>query len=135
MTSVGAYMTTAPHTIGVEQTLVVARRLMIEHQIRHLSVLHAGEVVGVLSKREVQSLEALPGSSRLTVEEAMVADVYVAAHDAPLDIVAEEMARRHVGAAIVVAGDESSRVLGVFTVVEALQALADALRSRPVAAE
>jgi CBS domain-containing protein len=65
-------------------------------------VLHGGDLVGVLSDREVASFEALPGSSLLTVEEAMVPDVYVTSGDAPLEAVAAEMARRRVGSAIVV---------------------------------
>jgi acetoin utilization protein AcuB len=90
--------------------------------------------VGVLSDREVESLEALPGSGRMTVEEAMVPDVYVTSDQAPLDDVAEEMARRRVGSAVVVAGDDDDKVLGVFTAVDALRALADALRSPGAAA-
>lgn len=134
MISVGAYMTKAPHTIGVEQSLAAARRLMSDNRIRHLPVLHGGELVGMLSNREVASFEVLPGSSRLTVEEVMVPDVYVTAEDAPLAVVAEEMARRHVGSAIVVDAHASTEVLGVFTAVDALRALADALRSPPAIA-
>jgi acetoin utilization protein AcuB len=94
-------------------------------------VLHGGELVGVLSDREVQSLEALPGSSLLTVEEAMVPDAYVTAADAPLEAVAGEMAKRRLGSALVV---EGTNVVGVFTAVDAFRALADALRSPPAAA-
>jgi acetoin utilization protein AcuB len=134
MTKVGKYMTAAPHTIGVEQSLAMARRLMSEHHVRHLPVLQGGDLVGVLSDREVESLESLPGSGQLTVEEAMVSDVYVTSAQAPLDTVAEEMARRRVGSAVVVADEEHDKVLGVFTAVDALRALADALRTPRAAA-
>ncbi|HVU52363.1 MAG TPA: CBS domain-containing protein [Polyangia bacterium] len=127
MTTVGSYMTKAPHTIGAEQTLKVARQLMRDHHVRHLPVLHGGAFVGVLSDREVRSLEALPGSSLLTVEEAMVPDAYVTPASAPLDAVAGEMATRRLGSAVVV--DDASNVLGVFTAVDALRALSDALRA------
>jgi acetoin utilization protein AcuB len=132
--NVGAYMTRSPHTIGVEQSLAVARRLMQENHVRHLPVLHGGDLVGVLSDREVASFEALPGSGRLTVEEAMAADVFVTSEQAPLDGVAEEMARRQVGSAVVVEGSDRTKVLGVFTGIDALRALADALRSPPATA-
>ena len=36
--TVGNYMTPAPHTIGVEQTVQAAADLMREHHIRHLPV-------------------------------------------------------------------------------------------------
>ena len=134
MTNVGAYMTQAPHTIGIEQSLAMARRLMSEHHVRHLPVLHGSALVGVLSEREVEALEVLPGSRNLTVEDAIVADVYVTSDDAPLGDVADEMARRRVGSAVVVAGQDATRVLGVFTAVDALRALRDALRSPPAIA-
>jgi acetoin utilization protein AcuB len=130
MTTVGAYMTKTPHTIGAEQTLKVARQLMSDHHVRHLPVLHGGDLVGVLSDREVESFAALPGSAEMTVEEAMVPDVYVTPGDAPLVEVATEMARRRVGSAVVIAG---ASVVGVFTAVDALRALADALKPRAVA--
>jgi acetoin utilization protein AcuB len=130
MTTVGSYMTKTPHTIGAEQTLKVARQLMSDHHVRHLPVLHGGDLVGVLSDREVESFAALPGSAEMTVEEAMVPDVYVTPGDAPLDEVATEMARRRVGSAVVVAG---ASVVGVFTAVDALRALADALKPRATA--
>jgi acetoin utilization protein AcuB len=130
MTTVGSYMTKTPYTIGAEQSLKFARQLMSERHVRHLPVLHGGALVGVLSDREVQSFEALPGSSLLTVEEAMVADAYVTSADAPLDAVAGEMAQRRVGSALVVDGPN---VIGVFTAVDACRALADALRSPPAA--
>ena len=131
MTKVGSYMTRAPHTIGADQTLKTARQLMSQHHVRHLPVLHGGDLVGVLSEREVRSFEALPGSSLLTVEEAMVPDAYVTPSDAPLDAVAGEMARRRLGSAIVVDGSD---VVGVFTAVDAQRALADALTESPAAA-
>jgi len=134
VTNVGAYMTQAPHTIGIEQSLAMARRLMSEHHVRHLPVLHGSALVGVLSEREVEALEVLPGSRNLTVEDAIVADVYVTSDDAPLGDVADEMARRRVGSAVVVAGQDATRVLGVFTAVDALRALRDALRSPPAIA-
>jgi acetoin utilization protein AcuB len=130
MTTVGIYMTKTPHTIGAEQTLKVARQLMSDHHVRHLPVLHGGDLVGVLSDREVESFAALPGSAEMTVEEAMVPDVYVTPGDAPLVEVATEMARRRVGSAVVIAG---ASVVGVFTAVDALRALADALKPRAVA--
>jgi acetoin utilization protein AcuB len=130
MTTVGSYMTKTPHTIGAEQTLKVARQLMNDHQVRHLPVLHGGDLVGVLSDREVESFAALPGSAEMTVEEAMVPDVYVTPGDAPLGEVATEMARRRVGSAVVIAG---ASVVGVFTAVDALRALADAMKPRAAA--
>jgi acetoin utilization protein AcuB len=104
---------------------------MNEHHVRHLPVLHGGDLVGLLSDREVAALEALPGSGQLTVEEAMRPEAFVTTTDASLESVAEEMARRRVGSAVVVRG---GIVVGVLTAVDALRALADALKAPPAAA-
>lgn len=129
--TVGAYMTPSPHTIGAQQPLRVARELMRLHRVRHLPVLHGGQLVGILSEREVRSFEVLPGSSLLTVEEAMVPEVHVTSVGASLDAVAAEMAGRRLGSAVVVDG---TAVVGVFTVIDALHALSDALTSPPTGA-
>jgi len=128
MTTVADYMTPGPHTIGREQSLVAAKQMMQKIHARHLPVLHGGKLVGVLSDRELAAIETLPGSRQMTVEDAMVPDVYITSQDAPLATVAGEMARQRVGSAIVLKDDH---VVGVFTAVDALRALAETLTSRP----
>jgi acetoin utilization protein AcuB len=93
-------------------------------------VLHAGKLVGVISERELEVIEALPGSKLLSVEDAMVPDVYTITEDAPLEAVAADMARLKLGSAVVVKGED---VVGVFTAVDGLRALADLLSAPPAA--
>jgi acetoin utilization protein AcuB len=128
MTAVAKYMTAGPHTIGREQSLTAAKQLMHKNHVRHLPVLHAGKLVGVVSERELDLISALPGSKQLSVEDAMVPDVYTISEDARLETVAEEMARLKIGSAIVLKGVE---VVGMFTAVDGLRALADVLRAQP----
>jgi len=128
MTAIAKYMTAGPHTIGREQSLTAAKQLMHKNHIRHLPVLHAGELVGVVSEREVDVISALPGSKQLSVEDAMVPDVYAISEDAPLETVAAEMARLKIGSAVVLRGAD---VVGVFTAVDGLRALADVLKATP----
>jgi acetoin utilization protein AcuB len=128
MTAVAKYMTPGPHTIGREQSLTAAKQLMHKNHVRHLPVLHAGKLVGVVSERELDLISALPGSKQLSVEDAMVPDVYTISEDARLETVAEEMARLKIGSAIVLKGGE---VVGMFTAVDGLRALADVLRAQP----
>jgi acetoin utilization protein AcuB len=130
MTAVGKYMTAGPHTIGREQSLTAAKQLMHKTHVRHLPVLHGGTLVGVISERELDVIEALPGSKQLSVEDAMVPDVYTISEDAPLETVAADMARLKLGSAIVLKGND---VVGVFTAVDGLRALADVLTSRRAA--
>ena len=131
MTPVAKYMSPGPHTIGREQSLAAAKQLMHKSHVRHLPVLHGGKLVGVISERELDGDRArCPDSKQLSVEDAMVPDVYTIVEDAQLETVAAEMARLEVGSAIVVKGDD---VVGVFTAVDGLRALADLLSARPAA--
>lgn len=121
------HMTAHPHTVGREQTMSFAYGVMRKNAIRHLPVLHAGRVVGMLSVRDLHLLETLPDvdPDQTKVEEAMTTDVYVVARDALLSDVAQVMASRKLGSAVVT---EHGAVVGVFTTVDALRALAQSLR-------
>jgi acetoin utilization protein AcuB len=122
------YMTPSPHTIGWAQPLTVAKRMMRDHAIRHLPVLEGGQIVGLLSERDL--LLMLPGATQadLRVEDAMVENVLTTSPDAPLADVVEAMLERKAGSAVVVDDDS---VVGVFTTVDVMQALLDQLRGQP----
>lgn len=123
---VGDWMTRQPHTIGDDQTLALARERMNHYGVRHLPVLHGGHLVGVLSTRDIALVESLPGVdiTTLTVDEAMSEEPWTVEASANLSWVAETMAARRIGTAIVVEGEGSDQVLGVFTTTDALLALA-----------
>lgn len=133
MESIRAFMTKSPHTIGQEQTLATAHQMMLQHNVRHLPVLEAGKLVGILSQRDLHLIETLRDvdPETTTVDEAMTADVYVTSPNAPLDEVAAAMAENKYGSAIVVDG---KNVVGVFTTVDALHTLTTVLRARSSAA-
>ena len=124
---VALFMTRHPHTIGADQPLDLAHRMLRQHRVRHLPVLHDGQLVGVLSERDLALYEASrrPDLDHATVEQAMVAPAYAVAPEASLVEVAREMATRRLGSAIVV--DAGGAVVGIFTSVDALSALAHVL--------
>jgi acetoin utilization protein AcuB len=101
---------------------------MREHAIRHLPVFEAGKLIGIVSERDLAMIETLRSVNldELTVEEAMVQDVYAVPADAPVDEVVEQMASRKLGSTIAL--DRQGRVSGIFTTVDALQFYADLLR-------
>ena len=123
------YMTTTPHTIGSDQTIAKASALMSEHRIRHLPVLRGGHLLGVLSDRDIKLIESFPGvdASKLQVEEAMTEQPYTVAPDMPLDEVVSTMAEKKYGSAVIV---QNHKVVGIFTTVDACQALAELLNTR-----
>ena len=96
-------MTDSPHTIGPTRSLAVARRMMLDHGIRHLPVLDGGKIVGLLSERDLLLVESLPGvnPTDVRVEEAMVQNVFTVEPDAPVGEVVETMIERKLGSAVV----------------------------------
>jgi len=115
-------MTPSPHTISADQKLAAAHELMQRHGIRHLPVLAASRIIGLVSERDILLVESLPRTdpTTTTVEDAMVEDVFTVPPDAPVGEVIETMIDRKLGSAIVCEGDH---VAGVFTTVDALRAL------------
>jgi len=126
---ISKYMTTTPHTIGVDQTLQTAHRLMREHHFRHLPVLQGGKLVGMVTERDLALIETLKDvdPTKVTVEDAMTPAPYTVAPDALLDEVVSTMAEHRYGSAVVV---DNEHVVGVFTTVDALAAFSDLLHSR-----
>jgi len=124
---ISRYMTLQPWTIRSDAKVSQARQLMREHQIRHLPVLEAGKLVGIVSERDLRLIETLLGDDpAVKVEEAMSQDVYTVAPNDPVDVIVETMSARKYGSAVVL--DRRGGVEGIFTTVDALQVLADVLR-------
>jgi acetoin utilization protein AcuB len=123
------YMTTSPHTVGAEQTLAFAHGLMQEHRIRHLPVLRGGRLAGILTQRDIALVEGLKDVDPLLVlvEDAMNQEIFTVSPDAPLDEVVSEMAEHKYGSVIIV---QNSKVVGIFTAVDACSTLAQLLHGR-----
>jgi acetoin utilization protein AcuB len=121
--TVQEFMTVGPMVIAAARTLSEAHRLMRVRGIRHLPVVEGGRLVGLVSQRDLYLLETLQGvdPDTETIEEAMTREPYAVPPGAPLDEVAAEMAERRIGSAVVV---DRGSVIGLFTTVDALRALA-----------
>jgi len=126
---VGEIMTPSPHTIGRGQSVAVAKQRMEELGIRHLPVLDGGQLVGMVSERDLALVVASSGSpaEEITVEDAMTPEPYAVVPETPLHDVVQQMAARKYGAAIVT---EGRNVTGVFTTTDALFLLRDLLAAR-----
>jgi acetoin utilization protein AcuB len=128
--SIAAYMTAEPSVVESGSPLPDAVKVMRTRGIRHLPVVSAGRLVGILSKHDVSRMAPLVEAppSDVAVEDVMTDDPYVVSPSTPLDEVATEMAERKIGSAVIV---EEGEVVGVFTTNDALRALADVIRGRP----
>ena len=115
-------MTPQPITIGRGESLKTAHEMMRLHGCRHLPVLEHGELVGVVTQRDLYLLETIAGVdlTKDKVDDAMVTDAYSVPPDARLDQVAQQMAKEKYGCAVVI---ERGRVIGIFTTTDALHIL------------
>jgi len=130
MPLVGDVMTSAPVTVEIDAPVAVAQDLMVDHEIRHLPVVEAAQLVGIISDRDIAALEndARSGSvaSQLTVRDLCSFDHYTVGSGAALDEVLLEMAERRIGSVVV---SDANKVLGVFTATDACRAFAEHLRA------
>jgi CBS domain-containing protein len=54
----GEYMTSKPATVDLETPLAAVARSMLDHGVRHLPVVVGGEVMGMVSARDLLELES-----------------------------------------------------------------------------
>ncbi len=121
---------TTPDPITATEDMVIEdlRQLMENHGIRHLPVISAGSVIGVISDRDVRIVLGLPDADKFQVRAGDImapAPLTVSASE-PLDEVAYKMSERKVGSVIVL--DEKDQFLGIFTATDALNALIEIVR-------
>ena len=128
--AIGSVMTTFPHVVQVDESLLVARTLMVEHGVRHLPVKNGNRLVGVLTDRDLKrALDpdlGLPPREELFVRDALVSDAYVVELTAPLDEVLAHLVEHHIGSALVT---KQGRLVGIFTTTDACRVLCGHLRS------
>ena len=113
-------MTPFPYEIGVNDPIGRARKLMMEHKVHHLPVTHNHALKGLVSDRDIKLILGpefdYPDPKEVTVEEVMVEDPYIVDIETSLIIVLDEMAARHIGAALVTKDD---RLAGIFSMSDA----------------
>ena len=121
-------MTPFPYAVQRSSKLGEARLLMQEHQVRHLPVVDGHALVGVLTDRDVKLFLGpelgSPDPSSAIVEDAYQSELYTVDLNTPVGVVAREMARRHIGSAVVT---RKGKLAGVFTATDACRYLGDLL--------
>ncbi|MBK7829049.1 CBS domain-containing protein [Nannocystis sp.] len=127
------FMTQNPATIDGALSVADAAARMFQVHARHLPVYVEGHLVGILSDRDIAHLAAVRGvdPEKYTAEQACTPNPYVVTPDAPLEQVVLVLSDHKFGAALVM---EAGQLIGIFTVIDALQALAAVLRRDAVQA-
>jgi acetoin utilization protein AcuB len=129
MPDIGQVMTAAPHCVTSIMDLAEAVRIMYAAGIRHLPVVDAGRIVGVLSDRDAKLARAVCVARlenvALTVGDACVSTPYIVDPGERLDRVLEQMVKSHIGSVLVA---KNSKLVGIFTSSDACAQLAELLR-------
>lgn len=126
---ISKFMTTTPTSVTADTTLDDAAKLMASLSIRHLPVMRAGKLLGILTDRDVKFVESFQDvdPKRISVERCMMTDPYQVSPDTLLDEVALTMAEQRYGSAVVV---QNGHVVGIFTTVDACRCLSELLETR-----
>lgn len=131
MPQVVAVMTPFPYSVEAEATVAQALQLMKEHRFRHLPVVEGGKLRGVLSERDVRSALGrnlgFHNAEHIRVRDIFHDDAFTVDASSPLDEVAQTMAERHIGSALVT---KKGKLVGVFTSTDACRVLAQFLGER-----
>lgn len=129
--SIENFMSQSIHTIASDRSLAEAHEMMRKYKIRHLPVLEHGELVGLVSERDLTLVESFKvvNSGQVRVSDAMSEDVFSVDAETPIAQVAQRMAHDRLGSAVVT---RNGKVTGIFTGIDALRALDFLLTSPPV---
>ena len=128
--SIGSVMTPFPCMVQVNASVLAARALMVEHDVRHLPVKDGSTLVGVLTDRDLKrALDpslGLPPKEELFVRDVFVPDAYIVDVGEPLDSVLDHLSSQHIGSALVT---KSGRLVGIFTLTDAARLFSRHLHS------
>ena len=100
--------------------------LMVDHNVRHIPVVSNNHAVGILSERDLVLLTRYAHPDRVIAADVMTKDPYHVNETTPLDEVAFCLSQRKIGSALVT--DKNGKIVGIFTVTDALNALIETLR-------
>lgn len=125
---VDEFTTPNPVTARADCSVNDLKSLMKYHEVRHLPIVDEGEVVGIVSDRDLKMVSALNFSEKNLVKasDIMTSDLITFHCATPLEQVALEMSDKKIGSVLI--RDEKNELLGIFTVTDALNALINILR-------
>ena len=123
-----------PKTVSVDDTLEMARDMMVWMELRHLPVLRDGKVVGLLTERDLLAYHAIAGESggsrNGVVEAAMQTEPQTAHLEDPVVEAAGRMAEHKIGCLPIL---DKGDLIGIITTTDILAAqVSEAMRpARP----
>jgi CBS domain-containing protein len=118
-------MTPFPYSLGVDATLDEARQMMAEHTIHHLPVTDDGQLVGIVSLRDLAVAGAMSVDAEMSLDVVYRTEPLVVDIKTPLDDVVVAMFERRVDSALVT---RNAKLVGILTYSDVAKLLATILR-------
>jgi len=122
-------MTPFPYWVESDDPLPAAREMMRKHKVRHLPVKENGQVVSVVTDRDLKFAVdpelGLPPRASMRVRDVCVFAAYIVDIETRLEIVLETMAERRIGSALIT---KDGNLVGIVTSPDICRALARLIR-------
>ena len=122
---VDEFTTPCLKSVSPETSLTELERLMKEENIRHIPVKKEGQVLGIISERDVYFSYRLGDADSIKAQDIMQKNPYQVDSRTKISEVAFYMSENKFGSALVTGADGE---LGIFTSTDALNALIEVLR-------
>ena len=125
-----AAMTPFPYSVQLETTLTTVKNLMQEHNIHHIPVMNGGEIVGVITGRDVEAREKMSNGDNeksLEVLHVNMTKPYIFDINEPFENVLLTMADKHIGATVIT---KHGKLVGVFTYIDACRYFGEYLKAK-----
>ena len=123
------FMSTGVETIDGGKILKEAVNIMKIKGIHHLPVTVNGQVVGIISDRDIKNALGFVefDLSKTLIKDVCKDAVYTVEPNMPLDTVAETMAGKHYGSAVVM---QNNKLVGIITLIDICKALSFIINER-----
>ncbi len=118
------FMTPCPYSIDGQTTIDEVLKKLALFQVRHLPVVEQGNLIGVLSERDLKLSKLVCDTSGFcpTAKQLCAQDPFIVADTDLLQNVARQMTQTKNDCALVV--DAEGNFIGIFTTVDACRAIA-----------
>jgi acetoin utilization protein AcuB len=112
-------------TTSGDTSLKDAMEMMHESKIRHLPITEMGEVVGIISERDLKLFDDKDFADKFNVRDIMIHNPLFVSEDTHLKVVVDKLLETKFGSCLV--KGEDGEVTGIFTMIDALRALKEFL--------